>query len=174
MSLPKFLLLSSLCIFYANCFEEPVPLSRIARNADSPDEGELDYNYPCMRETVEMTKPSGELTKATNYWNGRVDLREYSYLKTIKLVIRVDQPAKIVIDPAVGRTNGVKTGKAFKVIYNGTPKDVSEAKFKIIGTSGILFPNLVSIHLNNRDICKGALTVSFPLSFVCVFVNCLI
>lgn len=165
---PKSLLIFTLCIFYANCFSvsenEPVKNTLLLRTLRNTDENiEYDYHYPCQREGVEMGKPSGELTPETNYWNGRVDLTEYSYLKSIKLVIRVDQLAKIVVDPAMGTIAGAKTGKVFRISYKGTPIEVPEVKFKIIGTQGTFFPNLITIHLNNRDICKGALTVSTSL-----------
>lgn len=134
-------------------------LLRTVRNIEGNIE--YDYHYPCTREIVEMAKPSGQLTRETNYWNGRVDLTEFTYLKSIKFVIRVDQPAKIIVDPEAGTVTGAKTGKVFRVTFNGEPTDVPEVRFQILGTMGTLFPNLVTMHLNNRDICKGALTVSY-------------
>lgn len=169
----KVLITFILCAFYVNCLSsieyQPFKnniLLRALRNAD--ENIAYDYHYPCTREIVEMAKPAGQLTHATNYWNGRVDLSEFTYLKTIKFVIRVTQPAKIIIDPEVGTITGAKTGKVFRVTFKGEPSNVAEVRFQIVGTMGTLFPNLLSMHLNNRDICKGALTVSF---FVFAVIN---
>lgn len=144
---------------------QPVVNNREGIEEPNNEEGEAEtpeteYNYPCVGEVVQMAKPGGTITKETNYWDGRIDLTDYSYLRSIKCVIRVDQPAKIQIDPNEGTVSGPKSGKTFRVTFVGSPSEVSEVNFRIIGIQGTLFPNLVSLHLNNRDICKGATTVS--------------
>lgn len=125
------------------------------------------YDYPCDNGgIVQMTRPGGQLTPETNYWDGRVDLTDYTYLKAIKLVIKVDQAAEITVDPAHGTVSGPKTGKIFRVTYEGAPPDVNLVYFHIKGLQRNLFPNLVSLYLNNREICKNANTVRFHLNYV--------
>lgn len=115
---------------------------------------------PCVSEVVTMTRVQGEITPEINYWEGNIDLSDYSYLKTIKVVIKVDHPARIVVDPRKGQISGPARGTIFRVTYFGSPPEVSDVSFKIFGTAGKNFPNLVSLHLNNRDICKGPTAVS--------------
>lgn len=130
----------------------------------STDSSETKYDYPCGGEVVQMTRPGGHLTADTNYWNGRVDLTDFTYLKSIKLVIKVDQAAEITVDPEVGTISGPKTGKTFRVTYEGAPPDVNEVNFHIRGLQSKLFPNLVSLHLNNREICSAtSVSVSWYL-----------
>lgn len=123
------------------------------------DSTETEYHYPCDNEIVQMTRPGGHLTAETNYWNGRVDLTDYTYLKSIKLVIKVDQAAQITVDAESGTISGPKTGKTFRVTYEGSPPDVNVVEFHIKGLQSKFFPNLISLHLNNREICKNPSTV---------------
>uniref|UniRef100_A0A336LU43 CSON004787 protein n=1 Tax=Culicoides sonorensis TaxID=179676 RepID=A0A336LU43_CULSO len=149
----KFIIILILCGFYANCSD----------STDEDGEVKYDYFYPCGgQDFIEMTKPQGEVTHETNWWNCRVNLAEFTYLKAIKLVIRVDQLAKIYVDEQDGIVTGPKTGKVFRVTFYGTPAEVPEVRFKVEGTMGTFFPNLVKLHLNNRDICMGALTTTTP------------
>lgn len=115
---------------------------------------------PCVGDTVTMTRPAGEITTQNNYWMGRVDLSDFPYLLSIKLVIKVEHPAKIEVNQNKGMISGPHVGTIFRVSYFGKPPEVTAAAFKIVGTKGKQFPNLVSLHLNNRDICKGAVAVS--------------
>lgn len=135
-------------------------VSRTTTTAPLTDSSETEYHYPCNDEIVQMTHPGGHITLETNYWNGRVDLTDYTYLKAIKLVIRVDQAAQITVDPANATISGPKTGKIFRVTYDGAPPEVNEVHFHIKGLQGTLFPNLVSLHLNNREICSNPTSVS--------------
>lgn len=141
-------------------FPQMGSVSRTTTTAPVTDSAETEYHYLCNDETVQMTRPGGHVTPETNYWDGRVDLTDYTYLKAIKLVIRVDQAAQINVDPAKGTISGPKTGKLFRVTYEGAPPEVNEVNFHIKGLQGTLFPNLVSLHLNNREICKNPTSVS--------------
>lgn len=123
-------------------------------------EPEFDVTYPCENAILGMSRPTGPVTRETNYWNARVNLQDFTYLKTIKFVIRVDQLAKLDVDPEVARVTGAKTAKVLRVIFYGSPSNVTEARFRVIGTNGKHFPNLVTLYLNNRNICMGAITVS--------------
>lgn len=127
-----------------------------------PSKIRYETHHPCKNHphVLTQTKQKGRVTPETNYWDGKVDLSDYTYLKSIKLVIKVDNPAEIEVDPEAGEISGPSTGTIFRVTYYGTPSDTEEVKFRIIGTNGSKFPNLVSLHLNNRNICKDAKNVS--------------
>lgn len=135
----------------------------IKHGQDEEKPQEFLYENPCFNDFVLVTKPDGPITKETNYWIGTIDLSSFQYLKSLKVILKVSQPAKVEIDQSTGRIAGAKTGKAFRLFYNGTPKNVTDISFKIIGTHGLLFPNITQLLLSNRDICKKPITVSIIL-----------
>lgn len=140
----------------------PPPSSESTSETTPPstrNDDALESINPCVSEVVTMTRVQGEIVPETNYWDGHVDLSDYSYLKSIKLVIKVDHPARIVVDPSIGTVTSPVRGTIFRVTYFGSPPEVTDVTFKIFGTSGKNFPNLVSLHLNNRDICMGPAAV---------------
>lgn len=130
------------------------------QNNQQRQQNPYETNTPCIGQDVSMTRPAGDVTPQTNFWMGHVDLSNFAYLKSIKLVIKVDNPARIEVNAKAGRISGPRVGTTFRVSYFGEPPAVKGVNFKIVGTDGAQFPNLESLHLNNRDICKGAVAVS--------------
>lgn len=132
----------------------------------------LEAFAPCDEFVLSMERFIGGRPQLENYWNGTFYLDKWPNISEVRLSLTVDNPAKIEIDPDLGRVN--VDGKTFRIFTYDKPPVIGAVKFKIRGPAFEAFPNVERITLNDKDVCKNPRKVATPngLIQILTIINC--
>lgn len=119
---------------------------------------------PCDEHVLVMTRIIGGRPQLENYWDGTFYLDKWPNLTEVRVSLTVDNPAKIELDPDLGRV--LVTGKSFHISTYDKPPLLENVKFKIRGPAFGAFPNVEGVTLNDLNVCKNPRKV-IPLDLLC-------
>lgn len=116
--------------------------------------------YPCETRNLILTREAGSVRAGHNAWQGSLDLAGYNFFDKIDLHLKVDEAARIEVNDEDGKVEGPHSGKSFWITYYGSGQNVSKINFELTGTDDEVLPNLVTVRLNKKNICRNFEQVS--------------
>ncbi|GAB0100485.1 uncharacterized protein DMENIID0001_165330 [Sergentomyia squamirostris] len=108
---------------------------------------------PCPNGVLYMSREIGGPSNLENYWKGEVFLDKWRRLPEVRLRMTLDAPAQLEVDPDLARLS--VQNRTFFITTFLTPPKIDKVLFIVRGRPHGKFPNILSLHLNDADICPN-------------------
>lgn len=147
-----------LFIYYVNVY------SITSAYETNHDNTELFESFtPCDdNRVIVLQRQMGLSTNWKNTYNGSFSFDLWQYLSDRpRLTITLDNPAKLYLTDYDGRKIDVLSGvKKFHIIFDKTSSEIGTVNFWITAPEDAEFPNIVSVRLDDHELCYNPKLVS--------------